>query len=674
MANGEHIEVAKAYVTIVPSMEGSQKEIATQMGAATEPASKEAGEKSGKTFSESMAKGIKSAAKVIAGAMAAATAGAVAVTKTFVSAAKQTAAYGDEVDKTSQKLGLSTKSYQEWDYVMKICGTEMSSMTTGLKTLTNKLDDAKNGSESAQAMFAALGISMEDMQKMSREDLFKASIAGLQKMGDSTERAALANDLFGKSGQNLAPLFNMTAEETQALIDKANEYGLVMKDGGVKSSAAFTDAMTTLDSTLTGLRNNLMTRFMPALTDVTEGLADVFAGKGSDKLTKGLKRLLKQFNNLAPTIFQTAQELGNSLIEGLAPMLPSLVSTLFSLVVSALTTLTNMIPQMMPAITTGLKGIMSAVISALPVIIQGLTTLLLDLANWLSQGGAQELVNGIILMVTTILNNIALILPPLLVALTTVISEVAKALTKPENVEMLLDAIITVIGAIAVAIWESLPVIWDMIVGVLKNLGDLVGDFLYAVVPKVAGTLEKVINTVKGWGTNILNFFTGLWTSVTEGARKGLDNLKQKFTSIFDNIKTLVKNGIDKVKSFFKFEWSLPKIKLPHFSIKGSFSLNPPKVPSFGISWYAKAMEEPYLLNNATIFGAMNGNLLGGGERGSEMVVGTKKLMEMIADAKGAQNIVINVYGAEGQSIDALADKIAYKLEDLTRRKAAVFG
>ena len=59
MANGEHIEVAKAYVTIVPSLEGSQKTIATEMGAATEPAAKEAGEKSGKSFGESLAKGIK---------------------------------------------------------------------------------------------------------------------------------------------------------------------------------------------------------------------------------------------------------------------------------------------------------------------------------------------------------------------------------------------------------------------------------------------------------------------------------------------------------------------------------------------------------------------------------------------------------------------------------------
>lgn len=673
MADGS-FEIAKAYVTIIPSFKDGQTTIQKELGTVTESASKDAGEKSGKTFGDAMAKGLKATASVIAGAMATVTAGAVAVTKTFVDTAKQTAAYGDEVDKMSQKVGFSISSYQSWDYVLKICGSEMSSMTTGLKTLTNKLDDAKNGSASAQAMFSALGISMEDISTMSREDLFKATIQGFQGMADSTERAALANDLFGKSGQNLAPLFNMTADETQGLIEKANDLGMVMSDEGVKGSASFTDAMTTLSGTITGLKNNLMTQFMPSLTEVTEGLAETFAGKGTAKLTSGIKNIIKQFQKVAPDLFKAVKDIGESLIQSVGPMLPGLVSMLFSLVVSAITTLTSMTPQMMPAITEGLRGIMSAVLSALPVIIQGLTTLLLDLANWLSSGGAEEMIDGLLKMLATILNNLALILPPLMVALTTVISEVAKALTKPENVEMLLDAVITVIGAIAVAIWESLPVIWDMIVGVLKNLGELVGDFLYAVVPKVAGTLEKVINTIKGWGDNIKNFFVNLWTNLKDGVTKGLENIKQKFTSIFDNIKNFVKSALDKIKSFFKFEWSLPKIKMPHFKISGSFSLNPPKVPTFGVSWYAKAMNEPFVLNNATIFGAMNGNLLGGGERGSELVVGVDKLMQMIAQAKGSEQITINVYGAEGQNINDLAERIAYKIEDLKNRKAAIYG
>jgi hypothetical protein len=190
----------------------------------------------------------------------------------------------------------------------------------------------------------------------------------------------------------------------------------------------------------------------------------------------------------------------------------------------------------------------------------------------------------------------------------------------------------------------------------------------------VAGTLTNIVNTVKGWGDNIKNFFTGLWDTLKNSVTQGLENIKKKFTSIFDNVKNIVKNAIDKIKSFFKFEWSLPKIKMPHFTIKGSFSLNPPKVPTFGISWYAKAMNEPYILNNPTIFGAMNGNLLGGGERGSELVVGVEKLMQMIADAKGSQNITINAYCREGQDIKAFAKEVAYALEDLKDSKERVYA
>ena len=649
MADSGGFEIAKAYVTIIPSFKDGQTTIRKELGDVTDSASKEAGEKSGKSFGNAMAKGLKATATVIAGAMAAVTAGAVAATKTFVDTAKQTAAYGDEVDKTSQKLGLSAKAYQEWDYVMKIAGTEMSSMTTGLKTLTNKLDDAKNGSESAQAMFSALGISMEDISTMSREDLFKATIKGFQGMADSTERAALANDLFGKSGQNLAPLFNMTADETQGLIDKANDLGMVMSDEGVKGSASFTDAMTTLNGTITGLKNNLMTQFMPSLTEVTEGLAEAFSGKGTAKLTSGIKNLIKQFKSVAPDLFKAVKEIGESLIQSIGPMLPDLVSMMFSLVVSAITTLTAMIPDMMPAITAGLKGIMSAVLSSLPVIISGLTTLLLELCNWLSQGGAVQLVDGIVAMISTIIDNFALILPPLLNAVISVVGEVAKALTKPSNVEMVVQSILVIIGAVAVAIGGALPTIWNMIKGVLTNLGELLGNNIYSAVTAIKTAFTTIIDTVKGWG----------------------DSIKQRFTSIFENARNIVKSAIDKIKSFFKFEWSLPKIKLPHFNIKGKFSLDPPSIPTFGVSWYAKAMNEPFVLNNPTIFGAMNGNLLGGGERGSELVVGVDKLMQMIADAKGSQNITINAYCREGQDIRAFAQEVAYALEDIKDRTEA---
>ena len=115
---------------------------------------------------------------------------------------------------------------------------------------------------------------------------------------------------------------------------------------------------------------------------------------------------------------------------------------------------------------------------------------------------------------------------------------------------------------------------------------------------------------------------------------------------------------------------------MPHFNISGKFSLDPPSVPSFGIDWYAKAMNEPMMLNGATIFGEKDGKLLGGGEVGSEIIIGTDKLLNMMRDAVGTDGraITINVYGAEGQDVNDLADRIAYKLEEMTQRRSAVYG
>ena len=103
-----------------------------------------------------------------------------------------------------------------------------------------------------------------------------------------------------------------------------------------------------------------------------------------------------------------------------------------------------------------------------------------------------------------------------------------------------------------------------------------------------------------------------------------------------EHIKSRVKTStsiVNKLKSIFNFSWSLPHIKLPHFSISGSFSLNPPSIPHISVDWYRKAMNNGMILNSPTIFGMKDGSLLGGGEVGSETVVGTDSLMNMITSA-----------------------------------------
>lgn len=665
----EGYEVAKAWITIVPTLNGAQETISKELGASTEPAAKQAGEKAGKNFGESLAKGLKVTGAAIGAAMTAVTGAAVATGKAFINTANDISSMGDSIGDNAAKMGISTKAYQEWDFILQRSGSSIDAMKTSMKTLANA---AVNGSDA----FKTLGISQKELNSLSQEELFERTVKALSGVEDTSKRTALASKLLGKGALELGGVFNMTSDEIEQAKQKMYDLGAYMDEDAIAASDTYQDTMTDLQDSIKGMKMRVISDFLPGITSVMDGLSKVFSGKGGvGEIQDGLKSIIDNLAALAPKLLPIAQTLISSLISGFAPMLPSLVSAIFDIVVQTITTVTSMIPQMMPSIITGIKGIMSAVMSAMPIIIQGMTTLILELANWLSSGGAEDLIDGLIAMTVTICNNIAVILPPLLKALVTVISEIAKALTKPSNLEMLLDAVITVVGAIAVAIWDSLPVIWDMIKGVIGNLGNLVGDFLYWIVPKVAEGLSKVINTVKGWGENIKGFFVGLWNTLKDGVAKNLDNLKSKFTSIFDNVRNVVKTAIDKIKSFFNFSWSLPKLKMPHFSITGKFSLDPPSIPKIGVSWYAKAMDEPFVLNNATIFGAMNGNLLGGGERGSEVVVGTRKLMDMIADAKGGnQNVVINVYAAEGQNVNDLAEKIAYKLEDMTRRKAVANG
>ncbi len=232
--------------------------------------------------------------KAMGAAAAAVGTAAIAAGKKLTELAMETANAGDEIDKTSQKLGMSAESYQKWDYVLSQSGVEITSMTTGLKTLTNQIDDAKNGSTDAQARFAKLGISMSDLKTMSREDIFAATIAGFQNMSDSTERAALANDLFGKSGQNLTPLFNESAESTRELMQAAEDLGFVMSNKAVKASADFNDSLDTLQKTFGGVKNNIVGELLPGFTTIMYGLSDQLAGneKAKEEIQNGAQELV----------------------------------------------------------------------------------------------------------------------------------------------------------------------------------------------------------------------------------------------------------------------------------------------------------------------------------------------------------------------------------------------
>jgi hypothetical protein len=169
----------------------------------------------------------------------------------------------DRIDKMSLKTGLSRKAFQEWDYILGQNGISIDSMQAGMNKVTNTFDDLKKGSKGATETFARLGLTMKDLEGKSKDEIFAMTITSLQSMTDETERAAIANDLFGKSGAELAPLLNAGAEGTEKLRQRAHELGLVLNDEAIDAGVVFGDTLDDMKKSFGAIGTEIGVAVMP---------------------------------------------------------------------------------------------------------------------------------------------------------------------------------------------------------------------------------------------------------------------------------------------------------------------------------------------------------------------------------------------------------------------------
>lgn len=469
--------------------------------------------KGAQTFGDKLKNGLGTAAKVGGAAIAAVGTAAVAATTALVKQAGEVAAYGDNIDKASQKLGISAEAYQEWDAVLQHSGTSIDSMGIGMKTL---MTQAAKGSDA----FTALGISQKKAASMSREDLFAQTITALQNVTDENKRAQLAQELFGRSAMELGPLLNTSAADTQAMKDRVHELGGVMSNEAVKAAAAYQDNLRDMQTAISGVKRSIVQEFIPGLSDLMNGLATAFSGDyGGDAIYDGIY----------------------SIVEGAGRAIDKIVDIGH-----------NVIPQLVDAVLDGL-----------PLLMDGMTDLVWVLGEAILEN-LPSLVRAGLQIINTLANSISQNLPELIPTIVDVVLEIVDILTEPSTLGSLVDAAIAIIIALAEGLIDAMPkliekapiIVAQLVTAIITNAPKLLGAALQLMATFAQGIVQGIASVISAIGQLGSQIFSGIGDIVSKAWQWGADlinNFTEGLKAFLSKPIDAVKGLASKIKSFLGF-------------------------------------------------------------------------------------------------------------------------
>lgn len=419
--------------------------------------------------------GLATAGKVAVATVGAVTGATVAAGTAITNATNKVAAYGDSIDKMSQKMGISAEAYQEWDAVMQHSGTSISVLKPSMRTLA--VQAQKNSSA-----FQKLGISQEEVASLSQEDLFAKVITGLQDMEEGAERTALTSQLLGRGATELGALLNTSSEDTQKMRDRVHELNGVMSDEAVKASAKYTDSMQDMRTAMDGLTRNAVAEFLPSMTSIVDGLTSIFAGEkgGTKKITEGVNGVIDKVGEIAPKLLSTVGKVASAVGDAISDNFPRITSA----IVNGIINLGGIIASSAPTVIKAAKSILTTVVSTLSSNLGSL-----DSSPMVSTGVEmiKSIGEGLVKGIPTFLQNAL----PMVLSF----SEFLRA-----KAGLLIDAGLGFIQNLVQGIINSLPLLIEYIPQIITNIAGIINDNA----PKVLMTGANIImNLAKGIIDNI---------------------------------------------------------------------------------------------------------------------------------------------------------------------------
>ena len=227
--------------------------------------------------------------------------------------------------------------------------------------------------------------------------------------------------------------------------------------------------------------------------------------------------------------------------------------------------------------------------------------------------------NGIKTVITTVMNGIKTVITTVWNAIKTATSTVWNAIKTA--VTTAVNAIKTAVTPIFNAIKTTITSVWNGVKSATTSAWNAIKSGVTSAVNAVKSKVQSVMNSIK-------SVMSSAWNSMKGAASSGWNAIKSAIERPINAAKQAVANAISAMRSKFNFHWSLPHLALPHPYISGHFSLNPPSVPHFGISWYKSGG----IMTRPTVFGASGNTLLAGGEAGAEAILPLKAFYDRLGD------------------------------------------
>ena len=257
----------------------------------------------------------------------------------------------------------------------------------------------------------------------------------------------------------------------------------------------------------------------------------------------------------------------------------------------------NIITPVMNAISTTITTVWNTIKTTFTTVINAIKSAVQTAWNFMKDSVITPVMNGIKTVITTVWNAIK------------------------TAVQTVVNAIKTTVQTVFNAVKTTVTTIWNAIKTGTSTAWNAVKTAVTTPINAAKSAVTSAINGIK-------STISSVWNSVKSATSSTWNAIKTAITTPINAAKTAVGNAISAIRSKFNFSWSLPHLKLPHPSIRGSFSLNPPSVPHFSISWYKNGG----IMTKPTAFGAAGDTLLAGGEAGAEAILPLKQFYDRLGD------------------------------------------